>query len=226
MCLAVHVSLSRSLSLSLLPPASTNAVAKNVYLLSHLRHFCNSEACNTFFHAHIRSRINYVSNVCDGCSDVHIKKLKAVHKRAVKVLCASSPMLTGRGRISYGSLPLKGHLQCNKCILVHKVIHNKSPNIWDSLSALERATTIVHGTAFLFCPKQELTFIRWVLLILDPFVGMRYLEVLKQHAQWAHSNLNLFKIFVLNVTYTFSVLNRTVYSFLMFDTPGVLCVYV
>ena len=41
----------------------TNSVAKNVYLLSRLRHFCNSEACNTFFHAHIMSRINYVSNV-------------------------------------------------------------------------------------------------------------------------------------------------------------------
>ena len=27
----------------------TNADAKNVYLLSRLRHFCNSEACNTFF---------------------------------------------------------------------------------------------------------------------------------------------------------------------------------
>ena len=60
-------------------------------------------------------------------SDLHLKKLKAVHKRAVKVLCAASPMLTGRGHISYGPLPLKEHLQYNKCILVHKVIHNKSP---------------------------------------------------------------------------------------------------
>ena len=77
----------------------TNAVAKNVYLLSRLRHFCNSEACNTFFHAHIMSRINYVSNVWDSCSDVHLKKLKAVHKRVVKVLCAASPVLTGRGHI-------------------------------------------------------------------------------------------------------------------------------
>ena len=33
----------------------TNAVAKNLYLLSRLRHFCNSEACNAFFHAHIMS---------------------------------------------------------------------------------------------------------------------------------------------------------------------------
>ena len=89
----------------------TNVVAKNVYLLSRLTHFCNSEACNTFFH--IMSRINYVSNVWGGCGDVHIKKLKAVHKRAVKVLCAASPMLTGRGHLSYGPLPLKEHLQCN-----------------------------------------------------------------------------------------------------------------
>ena len=41
----------------------TNTVAKNVYLLSRLRHFFNAEACRTFFHAHIMSRINYVSNV-------------------------------------------------------------------------------------------------------------------------------------------------------------------
>ena len=68
-----------------------------------------------------------VSNVWDGCSDVHIKKLKAVHKRAVKVLCAASPMLTGRGHISHGPLPLREPLKCNKCISVHKVIHNKSP---------------------------------------------------------------------------------------------------
>ena len=54
-------------------------------------------------------------------SDLHLKKLKAVHKRAVKVLCAASPILTGRGCISYGPLPLKEHLQYNKCILVQKV---------------------------------------------------------------------------------------------------------
>ena len=35
----------------------TNAVAKNVYLLSRLRHFCNNEACKTFLHAHMMSKI-------------------------------------------------------------------------------------------------------------------------------------------------------------------------
>ena len=55
------------------------------------------------------------------------KKLKAVHKRAVKVLCAASLVLTGRRHISHCPLPSKEHLQYNKCILVHKAIHNKSP---------------------------------------------------------------------------------------------------
>ena len=43
----------------------SNAIAKNVYLLSCLRHNCNSETCNTFSHKHIMSRFNYVSNACD-----------------------------------------------------------------------------------------------------------------------------------------------------------------
>lgn len=105
----------------------TNTIAKNVYLLSRLRFFSNSEACRTFFFAHIMSRINYVSNAWDSCSEVHMKKLKSVHKRGVRVLCSASRMLPGQECASFDPLPLKYHLQFNKCILVHKVVHNKSP---------------------------------------------------------------------------------------------------
>ena len=76
---------------------------------------------------HIMSRINYVSNVWDSCIDVHIKKLVSVHKRAVKVLYAALQMLPGGSHISVDPLPLKQHPQYNECILVHKVVHNKSP---------------------------------------------------------------------------------------------------
>ena len=134
----------------------TNAVAKNVYLLSGLRHFCNSEACNTFFHAHVMSRINYVANAWDGCSDVHIKKLKAVHKRAVKVLCAASSMLNGRGHISYGPLPLKEHLQYNKCILVLKVIHNKSPQYLRQLVQIGARRDHSSQNSILILPKTKI----------------------------------------------------------------------
>ena len=40
-----------------------NAVAKNFYLLSRVRHFSRPEARRIFFHVHIMSRINYVSNI-------------------------------------------------------------------------------------------------------------------------------------------------------------------
>ena len=72
------------------------------------------------------SRMNYVSNVWDSCSDVHIKKLLSVHKLTVKVRRAASQLLPGRGHRSAYPLPLKQHLQYNKCILVSKVFHNKS----------------------------------------------------------------------------------------------------
>ena len=39
----------------------------------------------------------------------------------------SSQMLPGRGHTSVDPLPLKQHPQYDKCILVHKVVHNKSP---------------------------------------------------------------------------------------------------
>ena len=97
-----------------------------MYLLCRLRHFSNVEACRIFFHSHIMSRINYVSNVWDSCIDVHIKKLVSVHKRAVKILYAASQMLPLRSHISVDPLPLKQHPQYDKCILVHKVVHNKS----------------------------------------------------------------------------------------------------
>ena len=147
----------------------TNAVAKNVYLLSRLRYFRNSEACNTVFHAHIMSRINYVSNVWDGCSNVHIKKLKSVHKRAVKDLCAASPILTGRGHISYGPLPLKEHLQCNKCILVHKVIHNKSPQYLRQLVHTGARSDHSSRNSIFILPKTRIDIYEfclfWILLL-------------------------------------------------------------
>ena len=71
---------------------TTNAVTKNVSLLSRLRHVFNAEACRTFLNGHILSRINYVSNVWNDCSDMYVKKLKSVRKRAVKDLRAASRM--------------------------------------------------------------------------------------------------------------------------------------
>ena len=126
-----------------------------MYLLSRLRHFSNVEACRTFFHAHIMSRINYVSNVGDSCSDVHIKKLISVHKPAVKVLRAASQMLHGRGHISADLLPLKQHPQYNECILVHTVVHNKSPIYLRQLLHAGTSNNGNSGSSIFVSPKTR-----------------------------------------------------------------------
>ena len=127
-------------------------------LLSRLRHFSKVEACRTFFHAHIMSQINYVFNVGDSCSDVHTKKLISILKRAVIVLHTTSQMLPRRGHTSVNPLPLKQHLKSNKCILIHKVIHNKSPTY---LRQLLHAGTRSNGNSRKsFSFLQELTSIK------------------------------------------------------------------
>ena len=97
------------------------------------------------------------------------KKLKAVHKRAVQVLCAASPMLTGRGHISYGPLPLKEHLQYNKCILVHKVIHDKSPQYLRQLVHIGARRDHSSQNSILTLPKTRIDIYEfclfWILLL-------------------------------------------------------------
>ena len=115
---------------------------------------------------------------CNGIAAVmYTSKNKSVHKRAVKVLCAASPMLTGGGHTLYGPVPLKELFRCNKCILVHKVIHNKSPQYLRQLVHTGARSDHSSRNSILILLKTELTFIRWVLLILHPFVGMSCLEV-------------------------------------------------
>lgn len=105
----------------------SRSVAKNVYLLSRLKHVVSPEASYFFFHSHIMSRINYVSNVWDNCSEVHMKKLDSVHRRAVKHL---NGVLRNTRSHQYqlpAPLPLTKHLILNKCVLMHKIIFGKCP---------------------------------------------------------------------------------------------------
>lgn len=102
----------------------TKSIAKNVYLLSRLKPVVNPEACYFFFNSYIMSKINYVSNVWDCCSDVHLNKLNSVYKRAVKILLKNVPMMNKQLLIP---LSLTQHLKFNKCTLMHKIIHGKCP---------------------------------------------------------------------------------------------------
>ena len=47
-------------------------VSKNLFLLSQLRHYVDSDARKIFFQAHLLSHINYASTVWSGASEVHL----------------------------------------------------------------------------------------------------------------------------------------------------------
>ena len=158
---------------------------------------------------------------------MYISKNKFVHKRAVKVLCAASPMLTGRGHISYGPLPFKELLRCNKCILVHKVIHNKSPQYLRQLVHTGARNHHSSRNSILILPKTWIDIYKMRFAYSESFCWNALPRSLK-----IACSVSTFKSKVLqhfrtkcNI-YKLSVLNRTVFSFLIFDTPGILCVYV
>ena len=141
---------------------------------------------------------NYVSDVWDGCSD--IKKLVSVHKRAVKVFRAAPQTLPGRGHSSADPLPLKQHLQYDKCIFVHKNVRNKSPAYLKQPPHSGTRGNVNSSRFFLFFLKQELAPIKWVSLILSHTAGICYPVISETHVQLIHLNIRFSSISVVIVT--------------------------
>ena len=67
-------------------------VSKKLFLLSPLRYYVNVTSCKLFYSAHILSHTNYASTLWDGCSEVHLKIMNSLHRRAAKLIL-SDPSL-------------------------------------------------------------------------------------------------------------------------------------
>ena len=61
-------------------------LSKNLFLFSQLRHSIDSGAHKIILQAHLLSHINYASTVWSGASEVHLKKLNSLHRRAAKLI--------------------------------------------------------------------------------------------------------------------------------------------
>jgi hypothetical protein len=70
------------------------------------------------------SYINYVSTIWSGASDVHLKKLNSLHRRAAKFIVSNPFLSTDSKLISSGILPLKQQFDFNIAVLVFKVRHD------------------------------------------------------------------------------------------------------
>ena len=102
-------------------------VSKNLFLLSQLRHYVDSDARKIFFQAHLLSHINYASTVRSGASEVHLKKLNSLHRRAAKLILPDQSLSTTEKLKKLNILPLDKQLKFNRCVTMFKIHTGKAP---------------------------------------------------------------------------------------------------
>ena len=97
-------------------------VSKNLFLLSQLRH-----SRKIFFQSHLLSHINYASTVWSGASEVHLKKLNSLHRRAAKLILPNQSLSTTEKLNKLNILPLDKQLNFNRCVTMFKIHTGKAP---------------------------------------------------------------------------------------------------
>ena len=61
-------------------------VARNLFLLGQPRKYVDIDCRKLFFNAYLMAHINYASTVWSNASEVHLKKLSSLHRRAAKLI--------------------------------------------------------------------------------------------------------------------------------------------
>ena len=102
-------------------------VSKNLYLLSQLRHYADTNSLLLFYFAHILPHFCYASTLWDSCADKHFKKLNSSHRRAIKLIHPERDIDTDIKFKELELLSLEQQLSYNKAIVVYKTINNLSP---------------------------------------------------------------------------------------------------
>ena len=113
-------------------------LSKNLFLLSQLRHYVDSDVREIFFQAHLLSHINYASTVWNGASEVHLKKLNSLHRRAAKLILPGQSLSTTEQLNKLNILPLDKKLKFNRCVTMFKIHTGKAPTYLSDF--LHRAT--------------------------------------------------------------------------------------
>ena len=102
-------------------------VSRNMFLLSKPSQIVTQKSKLAFFLARIMSDMNYVSNAWDGCGCMHMKQLYSLHNRVVKLLLPMPKKDHKQECCAFQLLPLDKQLLLNKCVLMQKVVHGKTP---------------------------------------------------------------------------------------------------
>lgn len=129
-------------------------ISSNLFMLSKLRPLTNTETRKMFYDAHIRSHIDYVSTVWDGCSGAGLKRLNSLQRRAAKLVHPGKDISADQKLQELGILPLTSHLKFNKAILMYKVIHKPCPEYMRNKFTILSDTDSRRGLEFKYPPAR------------------------------------------------------------------------
>ena len=101
---------------------------QQLFLLSQLQHIINIDTRKIFCNAHIKPLTDYASVVWDGCGEVHLNKLKSLHRRAGKLILPDPSLSTEQKMSALGILNLPQQHAYNKGVITHTILNNNSPD--------------------------------------------------------------------------------------------------
>ena len=90
-------------------------------MLGQLRKYVDIDCRKFFFNAHLRAHINYASTVWNNASDVHLKKLNSLHRRAARLISPDHTLSTTAKLKKLDILPLQEQFVYNTAVLMFKV---------------------------------------------------------------------------------------------------------
>ena len=102
-------------------------LSQNIFLLSKLKHFVNTDVLKLFFNAHIKSHVDFASPVWDMCPQTHLKNVNSLYRRSAKFIVSDHTLSTDDKMKDLNILPLEKQLEYNKCIMMYKVVSNMAP---------------------------------------------------------------------------------------------------
>ena len=102
-------------------------ISRNLYMLSKLKLYVDTNSRLLFYNAHIKSHIDYASTVWDGSSDIHLKRLNSLHRRAAKLILPDPSLSTDQKFDKLDILPLDKHLLFNKGVMMFKIRNETQP---------------------------------------------------------------------------------------------------
>ena len=90
---------------------------------------------------------DYASVVWDGCSDVLIKRLNSLHRRAIKLILPDTTLTTDQKLKEMRIMSLQKQLEYNKRLFMNRVLSNEAPeyisNLYTLLPSLSLDSIIV-----------------------------------------------------------------------------------